>query len=215
MPRTKPRRLASVLLPATLLLAGCLQGEGPVIGESREMPAFDRIDVGGGIRVEVSIGPAQPIEVRAQANILSSIDTGVNNSGTLRIEPTEVFVVAEPVTVVVVVPSLTVITLSGGAQAAIHGLEAEAFEAALSGGATATISGVSGAVRLSARGGASAMLRDLAVASANVALDGGSTATLQAAEVVTGTASGGAMLTLIGDPRVEVRTSGGAQVLGE
>jgi hypothetical protein len=215
MPRTARRRLAAVLLPVAVLLAGCLQGEGPVIDETREMPAFDRIDAGGGIRVEVSIGSAQPIEVRAQANILPSIDTGVNNNGTLRIEPTDDFTVAEPVTVVVVLPSLAAITLSGGAQASIESLHAEAFEAVLSGGSTATISGVAGTVTLSGRGGAEADLRDLAAESAEVSLDGGSTATLQASEVVTGTASGGAVLTLFGDPRVEVRTSGGAQVLGE
>jgi hypothetical protein len=59
------------------------------------------------------------------------------------------------------------------------------------------------------------MLRDLVVASADVTLDGGSTATLQATEVVTGSVTGGATLTLVGDPRVEVRTSGGAQVLNQ
>jgi hypothetical protein len=211
--RTTRRGLGTALALATLLLAGCLQGEGPAISETRAVPAFDRIDAGGGIRVEVSIGPARPIEVRAQANILPVIDTGVNNSGTLRIEPTDDFVAGDPVTVIVVVPSLAAITLSGGAQASITGLDADAFDAVLSGGSAATISGVSGTMTLSGMGGAAAMLGDLVVASADVTLDGGSTATLRASEVVAGTVTGGATLTLIGDPQVEVRASGGAQVL--
>jgi hypothetical protein len=212
---TTRRGLGTALLLTGLLLAGCLQGEGPAISETREAPPFDRIEAGGGMRVEVSIGPAQPIEVRAQANILPVVDTGVNNSGTLRIEPTDDFVAGETVTVIVVVPALAAITLSGGAQASITGLDADAFEAVISGGATATISGVSGTVTLTGRGGAGAMLRDLAATSADVTLDGGSTATLQATEVVTGSVTGGATLTLVGDPRVEVRTSGGAQVLNQ
>jgi Putative auto-transporter adhesin, head GIN domain len=207
------RHLAGALLTVPLILAGCLTGEGPVVSETRDVRAFDRIEVGAGIRVAMRIGPAEALEVRAQSNLLDAIATDVTGS-TLTIDARGSFTSAEAVTVVVVAPALEAIALSGGAQATIEGLEAASIEIAANGGSHATLVGTAERVELKCNGGSSAELGDLVARTITTTLAGGATATVNASGEVTGSASGGSHLTVRGDADVAVETSGGAEVAG-
>jgi hypothetical protein len=202
-------------LPACLLvfvgaLAGCVQGQGPMTSETREVGSFSRIEATAGIRVEVRMGPAQAVEVTAQETLLPVISTEVRGE-TLSVQASEDFTTLEPVTVTVVVPALTGITLSGGSRATLD-LDAERIEIRIRGGAHVTAAGSVHSLALDADGGATASLEDLSVRSATVSMEGGATATLTASDDVTGTASGGSRLTVIGDADVSVEDSGGSVV---
>jgi hypothetical protein len=213
--RHPARRFAPPVLSAFValaaVLAGCIQGQGPVTSELREVAAFTRIEATAGIRVVVRIGPAEAIEVSAHENLLPTIATDLRGD-TLSIEASEDFTTLEPVTVTVVVPVLDGITLSGGSQAAIDGLDAESLELRIRGGAQVTAAGSVGSVTLHADGAATASLEDLSVRVGTVSMDGGATATLTASDEVTGTAAGGSHLTVLGDAVVSVEESGGSDV---
>jgi len=206
------RPLPAVWLVLVGALAGCVQGQGAVTSETREVGAFSRIEASAGIRVVVRIGSSEAVEVTAQENLLQVIATDLRGE-TLSIEASEDFTTLEPVTVTVVVPALDGITLSGGSQAVIDGLDAESLELRIRGGAQVTAAGSVGSVTLHADGGATASLEDLSVRSATVSMDGAATATLTASDEVIGTAAGGSRLTVIGDADVEVDESGGAEVV--
>jgi hypothetical protein len=178
--------------------------------ETREVGSFSRIEATAGIRVEVRIGPAQGVEVTAQESLLPVISTEVRGD-TLSVEASEDYTTVEPVTVTVVVPALDGITLSGGSRATID-LDAERIEIRIRGGAHITAAGSVDSLALDANGGATASLEDLSVRSATVSMEGGATATLSVADDVTGTASGGSRLTVIGDADVSVDESGGSVV---
>jgi hypothetical protein len=213
---TKPDRRIRRAISISLLmlvgaLAGCVQGQGPVTSETREVGAFSRIEASAGIRVVVRIGPSEAVEVTAQENLLPVIATDLRGD-TLSIEASEDFTSLEPVTVTVVVPALDGITLSGGSQAVIDGLDAESLELRIRGGAQVTAAGSVGSVALHADGGATASLEDLSVRVATVSMDGGATATLTASDDVTGTAAGGSRLTVLGDAVLSVEESGGSVV---
>jgi hypothetical protein len=211
-PDRRIRRAVSIfLLVLAGVLAGCVQGQGPVTSETREVGAFSRIEASAGIRVVVRVGPSKAIEVTAQENLQPVIATDVRGD-TLSIEASEDFTTVEPVTVTVVVPALDGITLSGGSQAVIDGLDAESLELRIRGGAQVTAAGTVGSVTLHADGGATASLEDLSVRVATVSMDGGATATLTASDDVTGTAAGGARLTVLGDAVLSVEESGGSEV---
>jgi len=211
-PDRRIRRAVSIFLLVLVgVLAGCVQGQGPVTIETREVGAFSRIEASAGIRVVVRVGPSKAIEVTAQENLLAVIATDVRGD-TLSIEASEDFTTLEPVTVTVVVPALDGITLSGGSQAVIDGLDAESLELRIRGGAQVTAAGTVGSVTLHADGGATASLEDLSVRVATVSMDGGATATLTASDDVTGTAAGGARLTVLGDAVLSVEESGGSEV---
>jgi hypothetical protein len=213
---TKPDRRIRRAISISLLvlvgaLAGCVQGQGPVTSETREVGAFSRIEASAGIRVVVRIGPSEAIEVTAQENLLPVIATDLRGD-TLSIGASEDFTTLEPVTVTVVVPALDGITLSGGSQAVIDGLDAESLELRIRGGAQVTAAGSVGSVALHADGGATASLENLSVRVATVSMDGGATATLTASDDVTGTAAGGSRLTVLGDAVLSVEESGGSVV---
>jgi hypothetical protein len=203
--------LLTILLVLMGVLAGCVQGQGPVTSETREVGAFSRIEATAGIRIVVHIGPSEAVEVSAQENLLPVIATDLRGD-TLRIEASEDFTTLEPVTVTVVVPALDGITLSGGAQAVIDGVAAESLELRIRGGAQVTAAGSVDSVGLDAGGGAMASLEDLSARVATVSMDGGATATLTASGEVTGTAAGGSRLTVLGDAVVSVEESGGSEV---
>jgi hypothetical protein len=198
-----------ILLVIVGALAGCVQGQGPVTSETREVGAFSRIEASAGIRVVVRIGPSEAVGVTAQENLLPVIATDVRGD-TLSIEASEDFTTLEPVTVTVVVPALDGITLSGGAQAVIDGLDAESLELRVRGGAQVTAAGSVGSVALHADGGATARLEALSVRVATVSMEGGATATLTVSDDVTGSAAGGSRLTVLGDADVSVEVSGGS-----
>jgi len=205
------RAVSSFLLVLVGVLAGCVQGQGPVTSEAREVGAFSRIEATAGIRVVVHIGPSEAVEVSAQENLLPVIATN-RRGDTLSIEASEDFTTLEPVTVTIVVPALDGITLSGGSQAVIDGLDAESLELRIRGGAQVTAAGSVSSVTLHADGGASANLEDLSVRVATVAVDGAATAILTAVDEVTGTAAGGSRLTVLGDAVVSVEEIAGSEV---
>ena len=208
------RMLGAMLALSTALVAGCVVGEGPVVSQTREARTFDRIEAGSGIHLSMRIGPAQDLEVRGQENVLDAITTDVEG-GTLKIEARDDFTSVEPVTVTIVAPALAGISMSGGAQATIEGLDATSLEIDIRGGARATVIGAAATVELSADGGAVAELGDLAAAMMTIDVSGGASAIVQASESITGTASGGSTLAVRGDADVDVLTSGGSEVTRE
>ena len=208
----RARRLAiGIALALPLALAGCIQGQGPVTTETRDTRPFTRLEVGAGIQVDLAIGAAGPLRVTAQANVLPAIETSVSGD-TLRIAADRDFTTTAPVTVTVTVPVLDAVSLSGGAQARIEGVSASTLGLGVNGGARATVLGSVGSVVLDADGGSTVDLRGLAAGTADVRLAGGATATVSATSRVSGSASGGAHLVVLGNAALDVQASGGAEV---
>lgn len=216
--RSPGRRLrtgATIVGAITVLsavLAGCVSGEGPVTSETREIRPFSQLEVGAGIRVVMTIGPVEHLEVSAQANILEAVATTVSGR-TLTIEAERDFTTTEPVTVTLVGPTLERITTSGGAQAVVTGLDVDTFVISAKSGSIVTASGRANRVELTADGGSTSNLAELSATTVDVSVDGAATATILAQDVVTGTASGGAQLVVAGDAAVTVDADGGAQVV--
>jgi hypothetical protein len=207
-----------VLAVIALLAAGCdllgRSGSGPVKSETRDVKAFTRIDVGGGINVKLSIGPLKPLEVSAQENILHLIATDVEGD-TLRIHSTGSYTSSATVVVTIVAPSLSALTSSGGSAVTIEGLQADTLDLNMSGGSGVTAKGTVKTVTIEASGGARFTLGELAASDVTVDLSGGANGTVQASATLSGSASGGAHLTVLGNASVDVSTSGGAEVTRE
>jgi hypothetical protein len=210
-------RIAAILgttVASAVIVAGCVVGEGSVTSETREVRAFDRIEIGAGIHITVTIGAAQPVEVRAQANVLPQIATNVEGD-ILKVEARGDFTSSEAVTVVVVAPALEAISLSGGAQADIEGLDAETIEISAKGGSHVNLAGAAEQVVLTADGGSTVDLAGLAARNIDLNIAGGATATVAASDEITGSASDGSHLTVLGGAHTAVETSGGAEVAHE
>jgi Putative auto-transporter adhesin, head GIN domain len=213
------RPLALALFVAAIAaaaVAGCSSitgrtGAGDVKTETRQASAFSKIDAGYGINVTVAIGAAKPLELRAQENVLPIIVTEVQGD-TLRIRGSSEFNTSTPVEVTVVTPTLTSVSIGGGSSAQVTGIAVDRLEVTVGGGGSITATGTVGALSLTMTGGSHAILADLAAKTVSVELSGGSTAGLRASDDVSGSASGGSHATVAGDARLNVQTSGGAEV---
>ena len=209
-----PFRLAAVVTAVLAVSAGCAfqqSGEGAVQTQSRQADAFSRIEVDAGIGITVSVGEAQSIVVSAQENILPVISTEVEDD-TLRIGSTQPFTTSEAVNVTVVVPTLDGISLSGGSQGQVEGVDGGSLDLELGGGAGLAVTGVSSTVALEASGGSDVDLEGLQANAVTLDVSGGSNVTVQASDEVTGSASGESRVTVLGDAQVDVEVSSGAEV---
>ncbi len=94
-----PILLIPVFLSATLLLSGCVladgvKGNGKLVSEAREIPGFDKIDVGGAFNVFLKQGNDEYLKLEVEENLMDLVVTKVV-AGRLKIyckesvEPTE------------------------------------------------------------------------------------------------------------------------------
>lgn len=179
-----------------LTVAACgTVGSGDLVTESRTVGSFDGLDISEGINVKLLVDPgATPsVSVTFDDNLLSKLVTEVRG-GTLVVEFNgSVSILGSGRFVDVTVDSLESIEVSGGADLNGFGTTAD--------------------YRLSASGGADVDLHGLDAANVEVDISGGANARVFASESVVGEASGGADLTVSGDPdQSRIDISGGANV---
>ena len=207
-------------LAGSLLLVACTNGisitdgvvgAGSAETETRTIEDFDRVEIGGGVELEVTVGAATSFEITAQPNLLPILSSEVDG-GTLRVRGTDSYTATETVVVRVSTPELHGLDLSGGSRGSVTGVDADRLEIELSGGSQLSLGGTAADLSLSVSGGSRASLTDLEVATASVELSGAGRAELTATDRVTGEASGGSALEVRGPAAVEVDASGGSSV---
>jgi hypothetical protein len=193
----RPQRAVGLLVAVGLLSAcASIRGSGDIISEAREVGSFTRVDASEGVRVQLVVDPAaeSAVTVRYDDNVLGKVITRVDG-GTLevRIDGTVALGGGGDRYVEIVVPGLT-------------GVGADS-------GASVTGSGSLAGLEVNGSGGASVDLGGLEAERIDIMVSGGARVTIRASDAVEGEASGGARLTVLGDPgRVDVATSGGASV---
>jgi hypothetical protein len=188
--------LVGAVLVLALTAVGCgSTGSGNIVTETREVEAFDRIEVSSGIAVEITVDPAAPAGVTSiyDDNLQDKILTEVDGD-TLVIEVRgNVIAPGSGRMVKVEMPVLI-------------GLFAD-------GGATVDGTGTADHLELRAEGGAAVDFEDMTVQTMDVGMDGGSTATANPSLEVTGRITGGATLTLTNSPATrDLDVSGGEKV---
>jgi hypothetical protein len=190
---------------------GGTRGEGAITTEARQVGSFAAIESGAGIGVAVQVGPAPSLEVHAQANLLPIIVSEVQN-GTLRLHSDHGYTTTEKVEVVITTPSLTRIVLSGGSQGQIQGLTSDDLDVELTGGSRLSATGEAADVILDMSGGSTATLEGLSTKTIRLDLSGGCTTTVRASDRVSGSATGGSRITVLGDAELMVDSSGDSRV---
>ena len=146
--------------------------------------------------------------MRAQANVLPEIATDVQGD-TLKVDAHGDFTSSEAVMVVVIAPALEAISMSGGSQIDVEGLDAESIEISSKGGSRVNLAGSAEHVVLTADGGSTVDLADLAARDIDLNIAGGAIATVAASGAISGSASGGSQLTVHGGAHTALETSGG------
>lgn len=188
----------SRLMILMVFVAGCTTGSGNIVTETREVGAFDRVDVSSGLVVELSIEsgiPTRVVSVHFDDNLQDKIRTEVVD-GTLVIEANGSFTVTGAGRMVeIAVPSLTALAVSGGA--IVQG------------------DGAVDQLAVHADGGSRVDLSDLVVQGMSVVVSGGADLEVTTEASIEGEVFGGANLTVDGDPVTrDLDVSGGGNVSG-
>jgi len=187
-------RTTLLALVAGLLLACGPAGSGDVVSEPRDIGSFTGIEVSGGIDLLLVVDPDAPVSVTVvyDENLLDLIETEVIGS-TLEIERRgSISFVGDGRRVEVTTPVLEMLGASGGSDIAGSGSLDE--------------------LELAASGGSDVDLSDLSVASMTIDISGGSDARVNVTGEISGGASGGSDIRIIGDPSQNLDVSGGSDV---
>ena len=208
MTRTVRPGLAALVLLACTACNPTVMGNGVFAERTFDVAAFDRLDVGSGVTVNVVVGaPSRAVVISGDENIINEyLAVGVDSS-TLRIDHTLDFVPVHAVNVLIDAPELVAATARERTELTISGARAARFEIRASESSRVRLSGTPAAgAALDATLDTSASLdaRAFPVASATVALTSHASATLACSGPVSGTASGVSEITVLGGGTCEV-----------
>jgi hypothetical protein len=228
-PRRAIFRLALALVPAILLLpllAGCgatpevpgpsgiILGTGDVVTEFRDLAPFTRVSVGAGLKVIIGEAEVQQVTVGAQQNLLPAIRTEVVDGQLIVTIPSPGVTATQPMTLTLRMTQVESVVLSAGSVGYLEHTGA-GLNLDVSGGAEITAIGDTPDLTLTASTGSHAWLGELVAQRAEIVVNDGSSAELNVVTALTGTADGGATVTLTHKPaQVTVATSSGATVQG-
>jgi hypothetical protein len=242
------RHLAlSVLVLACLPGIGCdvgwlpgrpqVRGNGKIVEESRELPAFSAVEVGGALQATVSFGESPAFTLRGDENLLPFVQSevradrlvvsirGPEGAGIAPTEPIKVIVTTPTIREVAAHGASTLRAAStpgakfvaeahGASSVEVQGLEVENLLVEAHGASTVKVAGRSGSFEAQASGASTVEAPDLAAETASVDVSGASSAEVRAAEGIRGEVSGASTLTVLGAPgERRVETSGASQVV--
>jgi hypothetical protein len=206
-----PRRvllLAAAVTATAVAVTGCSIGDdGPRTSQTRDVPAFTRIDNADSVDVQVHVGEPQRVRVRAGEEVIDDLRTSVRD-GTLHITfDHHGFGDSDPV-VEASVPRLSGIDASGSGDVTADGIEAGAFDVRSDGSADISLQGTAGRLRVDMDGSGDANLGDLSARIAKVAVGGSGDADVRAGDRLDVRVDGSGDVEYHGDPSLTKHLDG-------
>lgn len=234
-PRASKTALGLGLVLTALLPGACghARGSGTQVTQPRAVVPFDRIAVSGTMDLRLEVGGVPKVEVIGEDNIVSAVETTVQN-GTLRVRVPKGVVQAERITVVVVTPDLRQIRaavtesihidlqgaplddldvgLSGVGKLALGGLVADRITASLSGTGKMNLTGTADRLDFVLSGMGKGDFEHLCVQSARVRVNGMGQVTVNAAKTLQATVWGVGRVEYYGTPDLSPVLRGGGSI---
>ena len=206
-----PRRvllLAAAVTTAAVAVTGCSIGDdGPRTSQTRDVPAFTRIDNADSVDVRVHVGEPQHVRVRAGEKVIDDIRTSVRD-GTLHIS-FDHHGLGDPDPVVeATVPRLSGIDASGSGDVSADGIDVDAFDVRSDGSADISLKGTAGSLRVDMDGSGDANLGDLSARVAKVAVGGSGDADVRAGDRLDVSVDGSGDVEYHGDPSLTKHLDG-------
>jgi hypothetical protein len=147
-------------------------GSGVSATQSRALPRFTGVDLAGDNNVVIQVGGRRSVVVHADSNLLGRVTTRVR-SGRLVIGTTPGNLAAKtPMYVMVTLPSLTSLTLSGAGNISATGVDSHALDIALPGTGTIHATGSVRRLGVTISGEGTVALRGLVARDARATLSG-------------------------------------------
>jgi hypothetical protein len=233
--------LRPLLLPLTLIpLTACgisidwdgpsVAGSGVVTTDTRTVPAFERVDVGGEYDVVVRVGATRSVVIEGEDNLLPLIRTEVRE-GTLHIDSEKDLRPRDVIRIEIGTEALHGIHSGGSSDVAVRDVRSTSFDASVSGSSELSANGefgdlsasISGSGEIRMEGSADAIegdvsgsgeldLLEVRARSARVNVSGSGGATLNVSERLDARVSGSGDVRYAGRPSVNADVSGSGSV---
>lgn len=188
-------------------------GSGVAATQSRDLPAFDSVELAGSNNVVIRVGGKQSVVVKADDNLLNRVTTRVE-SGTLVIGNTPGSLVTKsPMSVVVGVPTVNELTLAGGGNIVVDGIEAESLTVTLSGSGNLTGSGTARLLGLTLGGSGNMWLSQLAADDVRAVLSGSGNVFVTASKSLDASIPGSGTIAYSGNPQDVTKSVTGSGVI--
>jgi hypothetical protein len=211
-------------------------GSGHVVTEERQLSDVVALEVSDGIAATVVVDETQPAQLRlvGDDNLVALVQTEQTGAGALSVffrrEDTGGWSSPNPLRVELTVPrldslsrsgggtvdlsgnvsdSFSLLSASGGGILRARGLSSQTLRVQTSGGADVTLAGQAAQVTISSSGGGMLRARELSVQEASLSSSGGNHTVMRVSDTLRVSASGGAELHIIGQPRVLSRALSG------
>ena len=176
------------------------QGSGVPATQTRQVAAFNSVELAGANNVVIRVGEKQSVVVKADDNLLNRVTTTVN-SGALVIGNTPGNLTAKsPMSVEVTVPSLNALALTGSGNVIVSGLKTESLTATLSGSGNLFASGTATSVDVTVSGSGNARLTQLAADSAHAVVSGFGAIFITATRSLDASVTGSGTIVYAGNP---------------
>lgn len=216
--------------PLLVLVSGCVfvvdgngswsrnlvPGSGVEAQDNRELAGtFERVHVDASVDVEIRVGEAQSVTVRADDNLLGWIDTSVRG-GVLRIgwdspDGSGWRPKVKP-RVDVTVPALAGVELEGAPEVRVRGVRGASFDVAVAGAGRLRADGKVETLKVDVAGAGDVELFDLETSEAEVEVSGAGDVELRATERVRARVSGAGDVCVKGGAAIEPDVTGAGSV---
>lgn len=219
-PRPEPHRSSWVLVAILAFLLGGLavallyqfdvfgswsssttEGSGVPATQTRDVAAFNSVELAGGNNVVIHVGEKKSVVVKADDNLLNRVTTNVK-SGTLVIGNTQGSLTTKtPMSVVVGVPTLDTLTLGGGGNIVVNGINAGKLTVTLAGGGNITGSGTATSLDVSVNGSGNVWLTRLAAEYVHAVVSGSGNIYVTATRSLDASVPGSGTIVYAGNPK--------------
>lgn len=177
------------------------EGSGVAATQTRDVAAFHSVELAGGNNVVIHVGGKQSVVVKADDNLLNHVTTTVQ-SGTLVIGNTPGSLTAKsPMSIEVAVPTLDALTLAGGGNIIVNGIDAESLTVALSGSGNVTGSGTATSLGVTLGGSGNVWFTRVAANDVHAALSGSGNIFVTALSSLDASVPGSGTISYTGNPQ--------------
>jgi hypothetical protein len=144
-----------------------VEGDGVLARDTRAVGALQGLEVGGGMVVDVRVGPAPSLVVEADSNLLPLIRTETSGD-TLRISSEKPLRSRNPIHIAYTVPRLSELRTSGSGRVAVAGLDGAPLAVRKNGSGVTELSGRVARLEVQANGSGSVEAEGLEAGSATL-----------------------------------------------
>jgi len=188
---------------------GDVQGSGTSKTETRAISGFKKIDAGGAVSLEITVGKEFSVEVQADDNLLANLKTEVSGD-TLKIYSEDRISPKTKINIKISMPSIEELDISGASSANVAGVNADSLELKASGASKIKIDGATKKLNADASGASTIDAENLKTDDADIEASGASKAIVSAINDLKVDASGASKITYVGEPKNLKQNSSGA-----